>query len=178
MDCRVAHDRLPTCDHSGDVLPIYFLAFLLVCLGSIAFRRRPQAARALYRVALLLAALPYLLHVQYVYGWVSGFGDPSPRIGVYPGLVAFAVAGVLTTVALLAVAWLLVGRAPLATAALPPTLWLLYWFGVLRLAYWRGPSFVPIDNKPLIWLFAFSALATLLLALSAWVALASRTRPD
>jgi hypothetical protein len=154
------------------VLPIYFLAFLLVCLGSIAFRRRPRSARAFYRVALVLAGLPYLMYVRYTWGWVSGFGDPSPRIGVYPGLVAFAVVGALTTIALVAAAWVLVRRIPLAAAALPPALWLLFRFGSFPLVYWRGPPFIPIDNKPLIWLLAFSAFATVLLALSAFVALA------
>ncbi len=154
------------------MLPIYFLVFLLVSLGTIAVRHRPAAARALYRAALLMAAFPYLLHVWYTWGFVSSFGDPQPRIGVYPGLVAFAVAGVLTTVALVAAAWVLVPRLPFATAALPPALWLTYWFGTLRLAYWRAPVFVPIDNKPLIWLFGFSAIATVLLASSAWIALA------
>lgn len=154
------------------MLPIYVLTFLLVCLGSVAFRRRPPVARAFYRVALLLVALPYLLHVRYTWGWVSGFGDPHPRIGIYTGLVAFAAVGVLTTVALVTTSWALVPRIPLATAALPPALWLLYRFGSLRLVYWHAPDFVPIDNKPLIWLFTFSAIATILLALCAWVAVA------
>jgi len=154
------------------VAPIYFLVFFAVSLRTIAFRGRPPTAGLLYRGALLLAALPYLLHVRYTWGWVSGFGDPQPRIGVYPGLVAFAIAGVVTTVALVAVAWVLVPRVPFVTAALPPTLWLLYWFVTLRLAYWRAPDFVPIDNKPLIWLFGFSAVATVLLASSAWIGLA------
>jgi hypothetical protein len=154
------------------MLLIYLPVFLLICLGSIAFRHRPRSARALYRAALLLAALPYLLHVRYTWGWVSGFGDPQPRIGIYPGLVAFAVAGTLTTVALIAAAWVLARRLPVATAALPPVLWLLYWYASLPLVYWRAPNFVPIDNKPLIALFAFSAFATILLALSAWFALA------
>jgi hypothetical protein len=156
------------------VLPLYFLAFLLVCVGSVAFRRRPDVSRALYRVALLLAALPYLMHVRYTWGWVSGFGDPQPRIGVYPGLVAFAVVGVLSTVALALAAVVLVRPIPLATAALPPTLWLLHWFVTFPLVYEGGPVFVPIDNKPLIWLFAFSACATILLASTAWLALARR----
>jgi hypothetical protein len=125
-----------------------------------------------YRIGLLLSALPYVVHVQYTWGWVSGFGDPQPPIGVYAGLVAFAVAGVLGTVALVAAALVLVRRMPLATAALPPALWVVYWFGTLRLIYWRAPDFVPIDNKPLIGLFAFSAVATVLLALTAWFALA------
>jgi hypothetical protein len=53
----------------------------------------------------------------------------------------------------------------------------VYWYGVIPLAFWRGPVFVPIDNKPLIWLFAFSALATVVLALCAWIALARRVAP-
>jgi len=154
------------------VFPLYFLALLLVCLGSVAFRRRPSAARGLYRAALLLAAVPYLMHVRYTWGWVSGFGDPQPRIGVYPGLVAFAAAGVIITVGLVSVAWALVPRMALATAALPATLWLAYWYGSLRLVYWQMPDFVPIDNKPLVWLFASSAFATIVLALAASVAVA------
>jgi hypothetical protein len=156
------------------VLAFYFPGFALVCLGAIVLRRRPAAARALYRVALVMVAVPYLLHVRYTWGFVSGFGDPQPRIGVYPGLVAFAVAGTLATLGLLAAAWIMTSRAPIATAALPPVLWLVYWYGVLPLAYWRAPIFVPIDNKPLIWLFALSAFATVLLALCAWFALARR----
>ena len=154
------------------VLPILLLAFLLAGLGSVALRSRPKAARALYRTALLLAVVPYLLHVRYTWGWVSGWGDPQPPIGVYPGLVAFAVAGTFTAVALAAAAWVLAVRVPLVTVALPAALWLLYWFGILRLVTWRGPDFVPLDNKPLIGLFLFSAFATVLLALSAWAALA------
>jgi hypothetical protein len=152
------------------MLSLYFPAFVLLCIAAIALRRRPRVARTLYRLALPMAAVPYLLHVRYTYGSVSGFGDPGPRIGVYPGLVAFAIAGALGTLVLLMVAWVLVSRVPLATAALPPALWLTYWFGVLPLAYWQAPSFVPIDNKPLIWLFGFSAVATVLLALTAWLA--------
>lgn len=149
----------------------------LGCLGAIVLRRRPAAARALYRVALFMTALLYLLHVWHTWRWVSSFGDPQPRIGVYPGLVAFAVGGVVATLALLAAAWVIASRAPVAAAALPPALWLVYWYGVLRLAYWRAPGwFVPIDNKPLIWLFGYSAFATVLLALCAWIALARRTR--
>ncbi len=159
------------------MLSLYFPALVLVCLGAVVLRRQPAAARTLYRIALVMAALPYLLHIRYTYGWVSGFGDPQPRIGVYPGLMAFAVAGVIATLALLIAAWILVSRVPLITAALPPALWLVYWYGVLRLVYWRAPDFVPIDNKPLIWLFALSALATILLAATAWAALWRRAAP-
>jgi hypothetical protein len=161
------------------VLSLYFPVFVLVCLAVVVLRRRPGAARAFYRVALFVTALPYLLHVRFTWGFVSSFGDPQPRIGVYPGLVAFAVVGVVATLGLLAAAWILASRLPLAAAALPSALWLVYWYGVLRLAYWRAPGwYVPIDNKPLIWLFAFSALATVLLALCAWIALARRVAPD
>jgi surface polysaccharide O-acyltransferase-like enzyme len=144
----------------------YFAGFLIVCLGVVAFRHRPATARVLYRIALLLATLPYLLHVRYTWGWVSGFGDPSPRIGVYPGLVAFAATGVVAAVALGTLAWVALRRVPVATVALPLALWLAHWFGSLRLIYWRAPDFVPVDNRPLIWLFAFSAVATVLLAMS------------
>jgi hypothetical protein len=156
------------------VLPLYFLTFVLACAAVVAFRRRPAAAGALYRLALMLAALPYLLHAWYLWGWISGFGDPAPRIGVYPGLVAFLAAAAIGTTTLLLLAWITVSRMPLAAAAMPPALWLLYWFAVIPLAYWRAPAFVPIDNKPLIWLFAFSAFATLTLAITGWVAFPRR----
>ena len=155
------------------VVLLYFAGFFIVCVGVAAFRHRPATARLLYRVALLLAILPYLLHVRYTWGWVSGFGDPQPRIGVYPGLVAFAASGVIAAVALVALAWFVVRRVPVATVALPLALWLAYWFGSLRLIYWRAPDFVPVDNRPLIWLFAFSAAATVLLAMSLLVGLGS-----
>jgi hypothetical protein len=154
------------------VLFLYLLGFPIVCLGVVVLRHRPGVARTLYRVALLLTTLPYLLHVRYAWGWVSGFGDPQPRIGVYPGLIAFAASGVLAAVGLLALAWVMVPRAPIATAALPPSLWLVYWFGSLRFIYWRAPDFIPVDNKPLVWLFGFSVVATVLLAVSASFALA------
>lgn len=154
-------------------LPVFVL-LCLGCLGAIVLRRRPPVALALYRVALLMTALLYVLHVWYTWRWVSGFGDPQPPIGVYPGLVAFAIAGVLATLVLLAAAWILASRAPLIAAALPPAIWLVYWYGVIPVAFWRAPDFVPIDNKPLIWLFAFSAVATVLLALCAWIALTRR----
>jgi hypothetical protein len=144
----------------------YFAGFFVVCLGVVALRHRPPAARMLYRVALLLVTLPYVLHIRYTWGWVSGFGDPSPRIGIYPGLVAFAATGIVAVLALLSLAWIVLPRVPVATVALPPALWLVYWFGSLRLISWRGPDFIPVDNKPLIWLFALSALATVLLAIS------------
>lgn len=144
----------------------YLAGFFVVCLGVVALRHRPPAARVLYRVALLLSAVPYVLHIRYTWGWVSGFGDPSPRIGIYPGLVAFAATGIVAALGLLAIAWIVLARVPIATVALPPALWLVYWFGSLRLIYWRAPDFVPVDNKPLIWLFALSVLATALLAIS------------
>ena len=153
------------------VVLIYSLGFFVVCLGVVTLRHRPAAARLLYRGALLVATLPYLLHVRYTWGWVSGFGDPQPRIGVYPGLVAFATSGVLAAVGLLALAWVVLPRVPLATVALPSVLWVVYRFVSLRLIYWRAPDFVPVDNRPLMWLFAFSVVATALLALSAWIAL-------
>ena len=156
------------------MLPLYFLAFVLVCAAVVAFRRRPAIARALYRLALLLAALPYLLHAWYLWGWISGFGDPQPRIGVYPGLVAFLAAAAIATATLLLCGWFAVSHVPLAAAAMPPALWLLYWFAVIPLAYWKAPSFVPIDNKPLIWLFGFSAFATLALTVTGWAAFPRR----
>jgi hypothetical protein len=159
-------------------LDLQFPAFVLLCLGClgvVVLRRQPSAARALYRVALLMTAVPYLLHVRYTWGFVSSFGDPQPRIGVYPGLVAFAVVGVVATLVLLMAAWIMASRVPLVAAALPPVLWLVYWYGVIPLAYWRGPVLVPIDNKPLIWLFGYSAVATIVLALSAWIGLRRRT---
>jgi surface polysaccharide O-acyltransferase-like enzyme len=148
------------------VVLFYFAGFFIVCLGVIALRDRPASARGVYRVALLLATLPYLLHVRYTWSWVSGFGDPHPRIGVYPGLVAFAASGVVAAVVLVTVAWVVLRRVPVATVGLPLALWVGYWFGSLRLIYWRAPDFVPVDNRPLIWLFAFSAVATVLLAMS------------
>ena len=154
-----------------DMVLLYFAGFFMVCLGVVAFRHRPAPARVVYRVALVLATLPYLLHVRYTWGWVSGFGDPHPRIGVYPGLVAFAASGVVAAVAFVALAWFVVRRVPIATVALPLALWLAYWFGSLRLIYWRAPDFVPVDNRPLMWLFAFSAAATVLLAMSLLVGL-------
>jgi hypothetical protein len=147
----------------------YFAAFFVVCLGVIALRRQPASARMLYRVVLLLSALPYLLHIWYTWGWVSGFGDPQPRIGVYPGLVAFAATALVAVLGLLAFVWIILVRLPIATVALPAALWLVYWFGSLRLVYWRAPDFVPIDNRPLVWLFGFSAVATVLLAACLWV---------
>ena len=150
----------------------YFAGILIVCLAVVAARHQPSSARVLYRVALLLATLPYLLHVRYTWGWVSGFGDPQPRIGVYPGLIVFAATGVLAAVGLLGLAWVVLPRLPIATVALPTALWLVYWFGSLRLIYWRAPDFVPVDNKPLVWLFGFSAAATVFLAVSVWFALA------
>jgi hypothetical protein len=148
---------------------LYLAAFLAVCFGVVALRRRPASARMLCRVALLLAALPYLLHVRYTWGWVSSFGDPQPRIGVYPGLVAFAAAALITVLGLLTSAWIVLPRLPIATVALPGALWLVYWFGSLPLAYWRAPDFIPIDNRPLMWLFGVSAVATVCLAACLWV---------
>jgi hypothetical protein len=154
----------------------YVAAFFFVCLGVVALRHRPPAARMLYRVALLLSTVPYVLHIRYTWGWVSGFGDPSPRIGIYPGLVAFAATGIIAALGLLTIAWIVLPRVPIATVALPPALWLVYWFGSLRLIFWRAPDFVPVDNKPLIWLFAFSTLATVLLAISLLVGLRRSAR--
>ena len=144
----------------------YFAGFSIVCLGVVVFRHRPAIARALYSLALLLVILPYLLHVRYTWGWVSGFGDPHPRTGIYPGLVAFAASGVFAAVGLGTAALLVLRRVPIATVGLPVALWLAYWFGSLRLIHWRAPDFVPVDNRPLIWLFAFSVVATALLAVS------------
>jgi hypothetical protein len=148
---------------------LYLAAFIVVCLGVVALRRRPESALMLYRVALLLAALPYLLHVRYTWGWVSGFGDPQARIGVYPGLVAFAATALITVLGLLTSAWIVLPHLPIATVALPGALWLVYWCGSIRLAYWRAPDFIPIDNRPLAWLFGVSAVATVLLAACLWV---------
>ena len=155
---------------------LYLAGFFVVCLGVVAFRHRPATARALYGLALLLVTVPYLLHVRYTWGWVSGFGDPQPRIGVYPGLVAFAASGVVAAVGLGTVALLVLRRVPIATVGLPLALWLAYWFGSLRLIYWRAPDFVPVDNRPLIWLFAFSVVATVLLAISLLVGLRRSAR--
>jgi hypothetical protein len=81
----------------------------------------------------------------------------------------------VATVALVTVALMVLRRVPVATVALPSALWLAYWFGSLRLIYWRAPDFVPVDNRPLIWLFAFSVAATVLLAMSLLVGLGRRT---
>jgi hypothetical protein len=50
-------------------------------------------------------------------------------------------------------------------------LWLLYWYVCLPLVFWRAPEFAPLDNVPLVWLFASSAYASVLLAGSAWIML-------
>lgn len=158
------------------MLLFYFPGFLLTSLGVVLLRRRPAAARALYRVLLLGAVLPYVLHARHTWGWVSEVWDPQPRVGIYPGLVAFGASTVLIAASLLALAWALVRRHPLATAALPPALWLLYWYVSLRLLFWRAPEFAPLDNKPVVWLLATSVFATPLLFLAAWGALRNPSR--
>jgi len=149
---------------------LYFPALVLVCLACVLLRGRPATALALYRAALLLATLPTLLHVRYLWGWISGFGDPQPRIGVYPGLVAFAATAVLATAGLLGVALWLAPRRPVLTAALPAALWLVYWFVCLRLLWVGAPDVQPVGNVPLVWLFGACAVATALLAVTAWLA--------
>jgi hypothetical protein len=152
------------------VAVLYLLVLLVVCIGTVGVRHRPVAARAIYRGALAFSAAPYLVHVLYVWRWMSSFGDPQPPIGVYPGLVAFAAAALGATLGLLAVAAWLMRRAPVAGAALPAALWLAYWYGALPLVRWRAPEVVPLDNVPLVWIFAASAFATVALALTAWLA--------
>lgn len=159
------------------MLILYFPLIAVVCLTVALVRCRwPRAARALYRMALLLAVLPYLLHVYYTWGWVTQFGDPQPRIGVYPGVQAYTVSSLGAALLLLGAGWFLVRRFPLAAALVPAVLWLLYWYVCLPLVFWRAPEFVPLDNVPLVWLFASSAFATVVLAGSAWTAL-RRTPP-
>jgi hypothetical protein len=134
------------------VLIFYFPLFALVCLAAVLARLRPALARTLYRLALLLSVLPYLLHVWYVWGWITEFGDPHPKIGVYPGLISYGVSALAAVCILLAAALLLVRRAPAATALLPPALWLVYWYVCLPRVYRNGaPEFAPLDNIPLVW---------------------------
>lgn len=154
------------------VLILYFPLFTAVCLAAVfARRRRPRAARALSRVALLLSVLPYLLHLHYTWGWVTQFGDPQPRIGTYPGVQAYAASSLGTALLLLVAGGLLERRFPLLMAFVPAALWLLYWYVCLPLVFWRAPEFAPLDNVPLAWLFASSAYATVMLAGSAWIGL-------
>ncbi len=143
---------------------LFLLTLAALSLAVVLLRRRPDAARGLFRLALLAAAVPYAVHVRYTWGWVSGYGDPSPRIGVYPGLQAYAAVAAVVILLLLAAAWALVPRAPVATALLPLALGLAYRSICLPLLDWRAPDSVPLDNVPLVWLLGTGVLATLLLA--------------
>ena len=164
--------QAPCHSSSGPVLILYFPLFALTCASVVILRRsRPGIARSLYRGALGLAVLPYLLHVHYTWGWVTRFGDPTPPIGAYPGVRAYATSSLTAAVLLLATGWFLVGRIPLVTVLVPAILWLVYWYICLPLVFRGAPEFAPLDNVPLVWLFASSAFATVLLAGTAWAAL-------
>lgn len=159
------------------VLIFYFPLFALACVAAVLARFRPALARTLYRVALISSVLPYLLHVWYVWGWITESGDPHPKIGVYPGLISYGVSALAAVCILLAAALLLVRRAPAATALLPPALWLVYWYVCLPRVYRNGaPEFAPLDSIPLVWLFAFSAFATVLLIASVWFTFGRRAQ--
>lgn len=155
---------------------LYFPLFAAICAVVVALRRRPRVARAGYAVLLLLSVLPYPLHVWYTWGYVtrSTFDSVEGGTAVFPGLVAFAAFGVALVAGLLALALLLVERMPLLSALTPMAAWLLYWYGALRLLYWRAPAGLMIDNVPLAWLFLFSAFAAALLLPCAWLALLPR----
>ena len=153
---------------------LYLLVLAALSLAVVLARGRPDLARGLYRGARLAAAVPYAVHVRYTWGWVSSYGDPSPRIGVYPGLQAYAAVSAVIILVLLGAAWALVPRAPVATALLPLALGLGYRAVCLPLLDWRAPDLVPLDNVPLVWLLGTGVLATLLLAAAAWLALRGR----
>lgn len=153
---------------------LHLLALAALSLAVVLARGRPDAARGLFRVALLAAVVPYAVHVRYTWGWVSGYGDPSPPVGVYPGLQAYAAVSAVAILLLLGAAWALVPRAPVATALLPAALGLAYRSLCLPLLDWRAPDLVPLDNVPLVWLFGTGVIAALLLAAAAWLGLRGR----
>lgn len=148
---------------------------LFVALGAavVALRREESGALLGYRLLLAFGVAPYPLYVSYAWGYVtrSSFEGPEGGTPVYPGLVAFAAAGLGLTAALLAGATLLARRWPLLAAPLPVALGLLFWTAVLPLAHWRGPAFLMLDNMPLIWLLAWSVFASAVLLVVGWLAL-------
>lgn len=155
------------------MLILGFPLFAVGCLAVVGLRRRPPAARRAYLLLLLLSATPYLLYVWYTWGYIrrSSFEGPEGGTAIYPGLVAFVAAGVAVAVALLALSAALLRRLPLLTALTPLVLGFFFWTVALRVIYWTGPAFLMLDNMPLVWLFAWSAFTTVLLLLTAWIAL-------
>lgn len=142
-------------------MAIYYIAFFIVtCALTVILRAHPKSTWWLFRALLGLSALPYLVLVYYLWRYISGYG-------VYPGLIAFATAGIFLTMSLLAFAAWLASRVPIATALLPVVLGGGFWYGLFPLLQWDAPEVVLWDNMPLIWLAGFSVLASVCMAATA-----------
>jgi hypothetical protein len=138
----------------------------------IALRREHFSLR-LYRVFILLSAYFWLRHYIWVMTTTTGFGnatfDPFVRLRVF-AFLSPAVAVATLTAALVAAA-----RYPLHAALTPALLFLLTWFGTLRVLLWRAPiEFCILETRPQSALLISSGIATLLLLV---YALRSRQLP-
>jgi hypothetical protein len=141
---------------------LYFAFFTVLCLS--AWMTRRDASRALFRAALVVSALPYLLLIWYLWRWIYSYGPPADAPnGSYPGLVAFGILGVTVTLGFLAVALRHSERWPGPTGLLPIALGATFRYALFPVLYWRVPGALQFDNMPLIWLAAFSGFASLLL---------------
>jgi hypothetical protein len=151
----------------------YFLVFFTACVGVIALRKHSNLALTAYRILPAISLAPYLMHVWWAWDSVSGFGrsPDGPPVGVYPGLVAFALFAIGLVIGLVILAVVLARRFPLFIPLTPVVAGFFYWQVALRLLSWQAPDFIFIDNVPLVWLFLSSVFSVVLMGACGWVAL-------
>lgn len=153
----------------------YFLVFFATSIGVIALHRHQDLALTAYKVLTVVSLCPYLIHVWWAWDEVSGFGYISPDgplIGVYPGLVAFALFSISLVVGLIIFAVLQAHRYPLVIALTPIAAGFFYRIVALSLLSWQVPGgFVFLDNVPLVWLFGSSVFSAVFMGIVGWVAL-------
>ncbi len=151
------------------MLVLAFPVFCVLCAAVISRRRTPDRARHLFALSIVAAATPFVLHAWSLFGSISGYGDPQPPIGGYPGLVAFLTSAIVFAIVTTGAAIACATVSPLAASLAPLALGAVYWLVSLRLLRWRAPSFVPVDGTPLIWLFAWGVFSAFALMVTAWV---------
>ena len=166
-------------------------AALLGALGAISgaglgllLRRLPLERRIpLFRIAISLPLVAYALHVYWTYrysvGWVDLERSDQP-VGLYPGVIAFALLSLALGVGVFLAALWIAGRLPVLAALYPAILFVAYFNLALPLVGWQAPfDGVILDNMPNVWLFLIDFAAVAFIATAAALAIPrSAVRPD
>ena len=151
--------------------------FLVAALGLVALgattgvmlglltRRRSAPVRLVVHLMLIAASLvPVAVHVRMAAWTAATFGEPAiDPIGMVPELESAIITTFVILSALFAVGALVSRVVPVFTAAIPAAAFTLYYVLVLP-RFSELPVLVPLDNRPLAWLFAYQSGFMILLA--------------